>query len=76
MWFGVALVYLISIGGITPPVGNGIFIMKGVINDDEATIGALFRGVWPFVIAAVAGLLVMLAFPPIVTALPDFYFGR
>ncbi|MDR3364748.1 MAG: TRAP transporter large permease [Clostridiales Family XIII bacterium] len=76
MWFGVALVYLISIGGITPPVGNGIFIMKGVINDEEATIGALFRGVWPFVIAAVAGLLVMLAFPPIVTALPDFYFGR
>jgi tripartite ATP-independent transporter DctM subunit len=76
MWFGVVLVYLISIGGITPPVGNGIFIMKGVIDDEEATIGALFKGVWPFVIVAFIGLVVMLFFPPIVTALPDLYYGR
>ncbi|MDR3304868.1 MAG: TRAP transporter large permease subunit, partial [Clostridiales Family XIII bacterium] len=41
MWFGVVLVYLISIGGITSPVGNGIFIMKGCIDDPDATIGAL-----------------------------------
>ena len=74
MWFGIMLVVLQAIGGITPPVGFGIFILKGCITDDEATIGRLFRGVWPFVIGGFACLAIFMIFPQIVTVLPDNFF--
>jgi tripartite ATP-independent transporter DctM subunit len=74
MWFGVMLVVLQALGGITPPVGFGIFILKGCIDDPEATIGRLFRGVWPFVFGGVVAMIIFMIFPEIVTVLPDHFF--
>ncbi|MDR1571570.1 MAG: TRAP transporter large permease [Clostridiales Family XIII bacterium] len=74
MWFGVMLVVLQALGGITPPVGFGIFILKGCITDPEATLGRLFRGVWPFVAGGVIAMVIFMVFPEIVTVLPDHFF--
>ena len=70
IWFGVIISMVIGIGGITPPVGNGVFLCKGCINDNEAPLARLFRGVWPFVIATSVVTFVLIAFPSLCTWLP------
>jgi tripartite ATP-independent transporter DctM subunit len=67
MWFGVMLVVLQALGGITPPVGFGIFILKGCINDSEATLSKLFSGVWPFVVGGCVAMVLFMVFPEIIT---------
>jgi tripartite ATP-independent transporter DctM subunit len=74
MWFGVMLVVLQALGGITPPVGFGIFILKGCINDPEATLARLFSGVWPFVIGGIISMVIFMIWPEIITILPDTFF--
>ncbi len=71
IWFGVILSMIIGIGGITPPVGNGVFLVKGCINDKEATLQRLFKGVWPFVISTTVVTFILIAFPPLCTWLPQ-----
>jgi len=76
IWFGVIISMMIAIGGITPPVGTGIFLVKGCIpSDNEATLSKLFAGVWPFVIAAALATLIMLAVPTLCTVLPELVYG-
>ncbi len=75
IWFGVIISNLICIGGITPPVGNGVFLVKGSVTDDEASLSRLFRGVWPFVFSTIIVTVVMLFFPQICTFLPTVIYG-
>jgi len=76
LWFGVMLVILIAIGGITPPVGTGIFILYGCVGSDkEASIKTFFSGVWPFVVVAFIGALIMVAIPQLATFLPKLLYG-
>ena len=75
IWFGVIISNLICIGGITPPVGNGVFLVKGSVIDNEATLSRLFRGVWPFVISTMIVTVIMLFFPQICTFLPTVIYG-
>ncbi|NLO97603.1 MAG: TRAP transporter large permease subunit [Peptococcaceae bacterium] len=76
IWFGVIISMMIAIGGITPPVGTGIFLVKGCIpSGNEATLSKLFAGVWPFVIAAALATLIMLAVPTLCTVLPELVYG-
>ena len=77
VWFGVCLTILIGVGAITPPVGNGIFMTAGLVGkwDKDATIANFFRGVIPFVIAAMIVVLLMIFVPKVVTILPDLVYG-
>ncbi len=77
IWFGVIISFMIAIGGITPPVGSGIFLVKGCISadDKDATLTTLFAGIWPFVVAAFVGCFLMLAFPQLCTFLPTLMYG-
>lgn len=70
IWFGVIVSMVICIGGITPPVGNGVFLCKGCINEDETSLSSLFRGVWPFVFSTAIVTFVLIAFPSLCTWLP------
>jgi tripartite ATP-independent transporter DctM subunit len=76
IWYGIILTMMISVGGNTPPVGLGVFITRGCISwDKEATVTRLFRGIWPFVVVAMFLTVVMVAFPSIVTWLPNVVYG-
>ncbi|MCI8537491.1 MAG: TRAP transporter large permease [Oscillospiraceae bacterium] len=71
-WFGVLIVLLVAIGNITPPVGGGIFMVKGCVPwDKEATISKMFAGVWYFVIALFISVVLIIACPQLVTFLVD-----
>lgn len=70
IWFGVVLVFLAGMGGLTPPVGLGVYIICGVVKD--VSMVDVFNGIWPFVGTYSIGLGLLLAFPQIAIWLPKF----
>ena len=69
IWFGVVTVLLIEIGLVTPPVGLNLFVLQGV-GGPEASIKTIFKGSLPFLLIAVACMILLTIFPEIVTTLP------
>ncbi|MGI6668951.1 MAG: TRAP transporter large permease [Acetivibrionales bacterium] len=69
VWFGVIVVLVVAMGVITPPVGMNVFVVKGVARDVPTE--TIFKGVWPFLLALFVCLGILIAFPSIVTFLPE-----
>jgi tripartite ATP-independent transporter DctM subunit len=69
VWFGVVMVVVSEIGLITPPVGMNVFIMKGVAHD--VPLSTIFKGILPFLLADLARLITIIAFPPLTLFLPQ-----
>jgi len=69
IWFGVVIVLVVALGVITPPVGMNVFVIKGVVPD--VPLEKIFKGVWPFVAALIACIIVLILFPQLVLFLPD-----
>jgi tripartite ATP-independent transporter DctM subunit len=59
---------------LTPPFGYALFYFKGVA-PPEYTMGDVYRGIIPFVIIQLIGLLCCITFPEIITYLPGVFFG-
>ncbi len=64
-WFGVLIVAVVMIGMVSPPVGMNLFVLNALV--PEVKVGTVFRGVLPFVVALVIGLLMIVLFPSIAT---------
>ncbi|MFZ5596890.1 MAG: TRAP transporter large permease [Bacillota bacterium] len=73
IWFGVIIVLTVAMGVITPPVGMNVYIIKGVA--PEVPLEVIFRGIWPFLLAVIVCLAILIAFPQIATFLPDMLRG-
>jgi tripartite ATP-independent transporter DctM subunit len=73
IWFGVIAVIVIEMGMITPPVGLNVFVVRAVAGD--VPLATIFRGVMPFLIAMIIGLLLIIAVPDIALFLPSTMFG-
>ncbi len=69
IWFGVIMVIVLEVGLITPPVGLNVFVIKGAAQDVSLT--TIFRGVWPFLVAAVICIAAIILFPQIAVFLPS-----
>jgi tripartite ATP-independent transporter DctM subunit len=69
LFFGFLFVLNLVAGMMTPPVGVLLFVMCGIT---RIPMTDLIRSVWPFVALQYVVLLLCLAFPEIVTALPRF----
>ena len=69
VWFGVITVLVVAMGVITPPVGMNVFIIKGVARD--VPLEVIFSGIWPFLLAIIICLALLIAWPGLVTFLPD-----
>ena len=66
--FGVLIVLTTMIGFITPPVGMSVYTVSGMARD--VPMFTIFRGVWPFLYAMLAALVILVAFPQISLWLP------
>ena len=64
IYFGVLFIMNNAIGLITPPVGTVLNVVAGV---GKISISDLMRGVWPFLMAQLAVLFALVAFPVLVT---------
>jgi tripartite ATP-independent transporter DctM subunit len=69
IWFGIIMVVMMEMGMITPPIGMNTFVIKGVAQD--IPIETIFRGIFPFVLAMVLGLVILTLFPQIALFLPS-----
>ncbi|HHT47456.1 MAG TPA: TRAP transporter large permease [Firmicutes bacterium] len=67
LWFGVIVVMMFEIGAITPPMGLNVFVLSAATDVPVMTI---FRGIVPFLIADLARVILVVAFPAISLYLP------
>jgi TRAP-type transport system large permease protein len=63
IYFGVLFIINNSIGLITPPVGTVLNVVAGVT---RTSMEDLMKGVWPFLLAELIVLILMIVFPPLV----------
>lgn len=70
--FGVVLVFNLMIGLMTPPMGVGLFVVSSVSN---IRVEAIAREVIVFLVPLLVVLGLLIAFPSLVTGLPDYVLG-
>jgi len=69
IWFGIIVVKMAEVCLITPPIGLNCFVVNGVRPD--IPLSDVFRGIALFFVADVITIIVLVAFPGIITWLPD-----
>lgn len=60
VWWGVIMIRTAEIGLVTPPLGLVVFVVSNATKTD---LNASFRGVFPFILAELVTLGLLLAFP-------------
>jgi tripartite ATP-independent transporter DctM subunit len=75
LWFSILLCVNLQTSFLTPPFGYALFYFKGVA-PPEFTMGHIYRGIIPFVMLQLIGLIILAVFPGLITWLPDVFFGR
>ncbi|MGG7565404.1 TRAP transporter large permease [Rhodovulum sp. DZ06] len=69
VWFGILTVIAVEIGLLTPPFGISVYVIRSSLRRRDLPLGAIFAGAAPFALAMFACLMLVLAFPPLATAL-------
>ena len=75
VWLGIMIAINLQTSFLTPPFGFALFYLRGVA-PPEVTTGQIYRGVIPFVGIQIFALLILAAFPDLVTWLPDRLYGN
>ncbi|HEV7437414.1 MAG TPA: TRAP transporter large permease subunit, partial [Pseudorhizobium sp.] len=70
IFFGIILVKLLEIGLLTPPVGLNVYVIKGALGD-RVSLTTIFKGVGWFVVIDLILLGGLIAWPELVTWLPN-----
>jgi len=74
LWFSILFAINLQTSFMTPPFGFSLFYLKGV-SPPEISTGQIYRGIIPFVLLQLIGLLVVVFFPELATWLPRVVFG-
>lgn len=71
LWFIVVLAVNLQMSFITPPFGYALFYMKGTVPDSMGiSLIDIYKGIIPFVVLQIIGLLIVIIFPATATWLP------
>ncbi len=74
IWFGVFIVLMCELALITPPVGMNLFVVQG-IRPDRGKVDDVIWGAVPFAVIMILFALLLIAWPPLVTWLPNLMRG-
>lgn len=74
VWFTILFAVCLQTSFLTPPVGFALFYIKGVCPPD-VKVTDIYRGVAPFILLQLLGLVLIYVFPAIVTWLPEVTYG-
>jgi tripartite ATP-independent transporter DctM subunit len=74
IWFVVLIAVSLQTSFLTPPVGFALFYLKGICPDDVELVD-IYKGVVPFIILQLIGLLIVALFPQLVIWLPAIAYG-
>ncbi len=69
-WVTIMIAVNLQTSFLTPPFGFALFYLRGVA-PASVTTGHIYRGVIPFVLIQVTGLLLLWLFPSVVTIIPN-----
>ncbi|MFC1992305.1 TRAP transporter large permease subunit [Chloroflexota bacterium] len=71
LWFNMMIVVNLQMSFLTPPFAPAIFYLKGINKPEwETDITHMIKGVIPFILLIVVGMLLMIRFPEILLWLP------
>ena len=70
VWFTVMFAVCLQTSFLTPPVGFAIFYLKGVA-PPEVRVADIYRGVAPFILLQIIGLIAIFNWEALVTWLPE-----
>jgi len=74
VWYGVVLGVNLQTSFLTPPFGYALFYLRGVA-PPEVTTGQIYRGIIPFVVIQLIGMMAVIFFPQLALWLPRLVFG-
>jgi len=69
VWFTILIAVTLQTSFLSPPVGFALFYLKGIC-PPEVTLGDIYKGVVPFIILQLIGMLLIAYWPQLVTWLP------
>jgi tripartite ATP-independent transporter DctM subunit len=75
VWFTVLFAVCLQTSFLTPPVGFALFYLKGVAPAGVG-VGTIYRGVVPFILLQLLGLVLLFHLPALVTWLPSVAYGK
>ena len=70
IWLGVAVVILVELGMLTPPVGINLFVISGITRGDVSVMAAAKEAI-PFWFCMIAMIGILILFPSIALWLPS-----
>jgi len=73
LWFGIYVVLVVEMSQITPPVGFNLFVIQGLTGRNILYIA---RAALPFFLLMCLAVVVLIAFPGLVTWLPEVATAR
>ena len=71
-WFGIFVVIVVEMSQITPPVGFNLFVIQGLTGLDILRVA---KAALPFFLLLLVALALVVAFPSLVTFLPNMMGG-
>lgn len=74
VWFTVLFAVCLQTSFLTPPVGFAIFYLKGVA-PPQVDVATIYRGVVPFILLQLVGLVILFRWEALVTWLPAQAYG-
>ena len=74
IWLGVMIAMNLQTSFLTPPFGFALFYLRGVAPPEITTMD-IYRGIIPFVLIQIFGLVLLATFPQMATWLPSVIFG-
>ena len=75
VWFAILVAVTLQTSFLTPPVGFALFYLKGVCPPD-INLGHIYKGIIPFVLLQITGLLIVFFLPELTTWLPAVAYGN
>ncbi len=75
VWFAILVAVTLQTSFLTPPVGFALFYLKGVC-PPGISLSHIYRGIIPFVLLQILGLLIVFFVPQLTTWLPAVAYGN
>lgn len=70
LWLGILIAMNFQTSFLTPPMGFSLFYLKGVAPKEITTV-QIYKGVFPYIMMQIVGLVLIIFFPGLVKWLPQ-----
>ncbi|NRG17447.1 TRAP transporter large permease subunit [Rhizobiales bacterium] len=73
VWLSMLIAINLQTSFLTPPFGFSLFYLRGAA-PEEVTTGMIYRGVMPFIVLQVVGMILLWFLPQVATTLPKLLY--